>query len=157
MPKAYVVSNNSFFGCLIYDGFTRDLLLEALQGDEHCRNRLLFDGVQGIDSWKQILLSTKPRFYTCVIHHSFRMSSDPRDMIYALAALANETGQYQVEVNYRLTTREVFTNFAQLEIKASSKLDIIARVVPDHKTHDLPSWVPDWSASAGITRPRFPI
>jgi hypothetical protein len=136
-----------FLRMLKHDGFTRDLLLEALQGDEPCRNRLLFDGVQGIDRWKQILLSTKPSFYTCVIHHSFRESSDPRDMIYALAALANETGQYQVEVNYSLTTREVFTNFAKLEIKTSSKLDIIARVVPDHKTYDLPSWVPDWSAS----------
>ncbi len=128
-------------------GSTRDLLGRALRGDQICRNRLLFDGVEGINRWKQILLSTKPRLYTCVIHHSFRDSSDPRDMIYALAALANETGQYQVEVDYSLTTREVFTNFAQLEIKTSSKLDIIARVLPDCKTYDLPSWVPDWSAS----------
>jgi hypothetical protein len=130
-----------------FDGFITDLLAEALQGDERCRIRLLYDGIQGIDRWKQILLSTKPSFYTCMIHHSFRMSSDPRDMIYALAALANAAGQYQVEVDYSLTTREVFTNFAQLEIKASNKLDIIARVVPNHKKHDLPSWVPDWSAS----------
>jgi Heterokaryon incompatibility protein (HET) len=126
-------------------GFSRDLLAEALQGDELCRNRVLFDGIQGINNWKQILLSTKPSFYTCVIHHYFRISSDPRDMIYALAALANETGQYRVEVNYSLTTREVFTKFAQLEIKASSKLDIITRVVPHQKLHNLPSWVPDWS------------
>jgi hypothetical protein len=130
-----------------FDGFTRDLLGEALQGDEPCRNMLLFHGVEEIDRWKQILLSIKPRFYTCVIHHSFRKSSDPRDMIYALASLANETGQYQVVVNYSLTTREVFTNFAQLEIKASSKLDIITRVVPHQKSHNLPSWVPDWSTS----------
>jgi hypothetical protein len=136
-----------FMRMLKRDGFTRDLLLEVLQGDDTRRNRLLYEGVQGIDSWKQILRSTKPSFYTCMIHHSHRMSSDPRDMIYALAALANETGQYQVEVNYNLTTREVFIKFAQSEIKASSKLDIITRVVPDQKIHNLPSWVPDWSAS----------
>ena len=136
-----------FFRMYDLDGFTRDLLVEALQGDEACRSRLLFNGVREIDSWKRTLLSTKPRFYTCVIHHSFRESSDPRDMIYALAALANETSQYQVEVNYSLTTREVFTKFAQLEIKASSKLDIITRVVPHQKSHNLPSWVPDWSTS----------
>ncbi len=47
-----------------------------------------------------------------------------------------------------MTTREVFTKFAQLEIKASRKLEIIARVVPDNKTYDLPSWVPDWSTEA---------
>jgi hypothetical protein len=136
-----------FFRMLNRNGFTNDLLMEALQGDEISRARLLLYGIQEIDRWKQILLSTKPSFYTCVIHHSFRKSSDPKDMVYALAALANETGQYQVEVNYSLTTREVFTNFAQLNIEASSKLDIIARVVPDQQTYDLPSWVPDWSNS----------
>ena len=137
------------------DGFTKDLLGAVLQGDELSRNRLLTSGVQEIDSWKQTLLSTKPSFYTCVIRHSFRESSDPRDMIYALAALANETSQYQVEVNYSLTTREVFTNFAQLEIKASSKLDIIGRVVPDQEKPSLPSWVPDWSNSAEAQGHRF--
>jgi hypothetical protein len=144
-----------FFRMLKRYGFTKDLLGEALQGDEMCEGRLLVRGVEEIDRWKQILLSTKPSFYTCVIHHSFRMSSDPRDMIYALAALANETGHYQVEVNYSLTTREVFTNFAQLEIKASNKLDIIARVIPDHQIYDFPSWVPDWSNSLEAEGHRF--
>jgi hypothetical protein len=69
-------------------------------------------------------------------------------MIYGLAALANRTSQYKVEVDYGLSPRAVFTNFAKLEIETSKKLDIITRVLPDFNTHKLPSWVPDWSRGA---------
>ncbi|PMD56055.1 HET-domain-containing protein, partial [Hyaloscypha bicolor E] len=90
------------------------------------------------------LVSAKPNFYTCLLHHYNRESSDPRDMIYGLAALANQTSKYKVEVDYKLSTRDVFTNFAKLEIETSKKLNIITRVLPGTNVHELPSWVPDW-------------
>jgi hypothetical protein len=69
-------------------------------------------------------------------------------MIYGLAALANQTSKYKVEVDYKLSTRDVFTNFAKLEIETSKTLNIITRVLPGTNVHELLSWVPDWSNSA---------
>jgi hypothetical protein len=128
-----------------FDGFPKDLLFKILQGNSVSRVLLRTSGIQTIYYWKQELVSTKPSFYTCLLHHYFRESSDPRDMIYGLAALANQTSEYKVEVDYKLSTRDVFTNFAKLEIETSKKLDVITRVYPGTNTHKLPSWVPDWS------------
>jgi hypothetical protein len=127
------------------DGFSKDLLFNILQGNSATRGLLRTAGIQTIYYWKQELVSTKPSFYTCLLHHYFRESSDPRDMIYGLAALANQTSEYKVEVDYKLSTRDVFTNFAKLEIETSKKLDVITRVYPGKNTHKLPSWIPDWS------------
>ncbi|KAH8750972.1 heterokaryon incompatibility protein-domain-containing protein [Hyaloscypha sp. PMI_1271] len=128
-----------------FDGFPKDLLVDVLQRNSNARSYLLHYGILSIYHWKQNLVSTKPSFYNCLLHHYHRESSDPRDMIYGLAALANQTSKYEVEVDYKLSTRDVFTNFAKLEIETSKKLDIITRVYPGTNTHELPSWVPDWS------------
>jgi hypothetical protein len=127
------------------DGFPKDLLQYVLQRNLKAGSYLLYYGILSIYDWKQDIVSTKPSFYTCLLHHYLRESSDPRDMIYGLAALANQTSKYEVEVDYKLSTRDVFTNFAELEIETSKKLDIITRVYPGTNTHELPSWVPDWS------------
>jgi hypothetical protein len=127
------------------DGFPKNLLADVLQINSYTESHLVYSGIQSIYYWKQDLVSTKPNFYTCLLHHYQRESSDPRDMIYGLAALANQTSKYEVEVDYNLSTRDVFTNFAKLEIETSKKLDIITRVYPGTNTHELPSWVPDWS------------
>jgi hypothetical protein len=76
-------------------------------------------------------------------------------MIYGLAALANQTSKYKVEVDYKMSTRDVFTNFAKLEIETSKTLDIITRVLPGTNIHELPSWVPDWSKISKARRHRF--
>ncbi|KAH8778098.1 heterokaryon incompatibility protein-domain-containing protein [Hyaloscypha finlandica] len=127
------------------DRFPNDLLQDVLQRNQSAISYLRYHGIQSIYHWKQDLVSTKPNFYTCLLHHYYRESSDPRDMIYGLAALANQTSKYKVEVDYKLSTRNVFTNFAKLEIETSKKLDIITRVLPGTNIHELPSWVPDWS------------
>jgi hypothetical protein len=103
------------------------------------------EGIRRIYNWKQDLTLTKPSFYECLLHHCDRRSSDPRDMIYGLAALANQSSKYKVKIDYNLSTRALFTNFAKLEIATSKKLDIITRVVPGSHSPYLPSWVPDWS------------
>ena len=127
------------------DGFPKDILLDVLQRNPTARSYLLNSGIQSIYRWKQDLVSAKPNFYTCLLHHYHRESSDPRDMIYGLAALANQTSKYKVEVDYKLSTRDVFTYFAKLEIETSKTLNIITRVLPCTNVHELPSWVPDWS------------
>jgi hypothetical protein len=130
------------------DGFPKDLLIDVMQGNLDTIGRLCYKGIQEIYYWKQELVSTKPSFYTCLLYHYHKKSSDPRDMIYGLAALANQTSKYKVEVDYKLSTRDVFINFAKLEIETSKKLNIITRVYPGTNIYELPSWVPDWSNGA---------
>jgi hypothetical protein len=138
-----------FVRMLNLDGFPRDLMLDFLgEKSSETRTRLHFQGILSIYSWKQTLVSTNPNFYTSLLHHHYRRSSDPRDMIYGLTALANQTSKYQVEVDYNLSTEATYTNFAKLEIETSKKLDIITRVVPGRRTAQLPSWAPDWSSNA---------
>ena len=85
-------------------------------------------------------------------------------MIYGLVALANETSNYKVVVDYNLSLKAVFTNFAQLEIETSRKLDVITRIVPGRNLYNLQLWVPDWSIATrspshfflhNIIRPEF--
>jgi Heterokaryon incompatibility protein (HET) len=133
---------------LEFDGVSKNLLIHVLHGNVDARASLLHNGLHDIYRWKRELVSTKPSFYASLLYHTKRQSSDARDMIYGLAALANQTSKYRVEVDYELSTKEVFTNFAKLEIETSKKLDIITRVLPGTTLHDLPSWVPDWSSPA---------
>lgn len=146
------------------DGFSRDLLCDVLPGNAYARSRLLDGGIQAMSYWKQELVSIRPSFYNYLLHHFKRQASDPRDMIYGLAALANETSNYKVVVDYNLLPKAVFTNFAKLEIETSRKLDIITRLVPGRNLYNLPSWVPDWSMAArspshfflhNVIRPEF--
>jgi hypothetical protein len=132
------------------DGLSRDFFTEILLSDRTgvvTRALLTLEGIKRIYSWKQDLILTKPSFYECLLHHFDRRASDPRDMIYGLAALANQSSEYKVKIDYNLSTGALFTNFAELEIVTSKKLDIITRVDPCLHTHHLPSWVPDWSWS----------
>jgi hypothetical protein len=139
-----------FVRIIEHEGFSRDHLLQAIRpADVNIRNILLGLGIKPFLSWKEELISTKPSFYECMLHHFYKVASDPRDLIYGLAALANRTSPYKIEVDYGLSPRAVFTNFAKLEIETSRKLDIITRVLPDFNTQQLPSWVPDWSRDAG--------
>jgi hypothetical protein len=131
------------------DGFSTDLLDAVLPGKPWDRFFLLDLGIKRFYEWKHEVISTKPSFFNCMLRHFNKIASDPRDMIYGLAALANQTSQYKVEVDYNLPTSVVFTNFARLEIESSKKLDVTTRVLPGYNIYNLPSWAPDWSRGAG--------
>jgi hypothetical protein len=135
------------------DGFPKnymgDILLPDRTGDD-VRFLLTLGGINRIYSWKQDLILTKPSFYECLLHHYDKNASDPRDMIYGLAAMANRSSKYKIEIEYNLSTRTLFTNLAKLEIKTSKKLDIITRVAPCFDSHHLPSWVTDWAWGHGL-------
>jgi hypothetical protein len=132
------------------DGFPKDFLGDVLSPDTTglaMKALLTIEGIKCIYSWKQDLILTKLSFYECLLHHYDKKASDPKDMIYGLAAMANWSSKYKIEIDYNLSTRKLFTNFAKLEIKTSKKLDIITRIVPRFNSYHLPSWVPDWSWS----------
>jgi hypothetical protein len=71
-----------------------------------------------------------------------RLSTDPRDKIYALLGLANNVDVFP---DYSLSVREVFQKFTEACIRKSGTLDIL-NFVSISSRGDIPSWVPDWSA-----------
>ncbi|MCJ1276357.1 hypothetical protein MMC21_004162 [Puttea exsequens] len=81
---------------------------------------------------------------------------DPRDYIYGLASLANESHSSHISPNYNKSVAEVFTEFARVMIKdcgCKSVLNMVELNLND--TIGTPSWVPDWTTHplVGLTQP----
>ena len=73
------------------------------------------------------------------------------DRLYALLGIANGPAARSVVADYRLSTEEIFTNFALASMRENGDLNILRFVDPseESKLKGLPSWVPDWT-----TRPK---
>jgi hypothetical protein len=83
---------------------------------------------------------------TILNRHRAFISTDPRDKIFGIRALA-KGGTSMSLVNHRLGTAALYTSIAVETIQTSSNLDILS--VPPRfeggNPHELPSWVPDWT------------
>jgi hypothetical protein len=75
--------------------------------------------------------------------------TDPRDKIYALLAIAVDGKEIQVD--YSESVSKIYRDLAMHFIRRDSNLDIIG-FSSGASTHDLPSWVPDWT-EPGIAEP----
>jgi hypothetical protein len=129
------------------DGFPENLLWSCLPHDPNMRSALLHLGIEDLASWRKALLSKDLSFFETLQYHSHRRTTDPRDMIYGLAAFANTTSKYRIEVDYNKMVEEVYADFAAAEISSSKRLDILTRVRRGITNYDVPSWVPDWSTT----------
>jgi hypothetical protein len=69
-------------------------------------------------------------------------ASDIRDKIYALLAIANDG--HEIEVDYKKSIAEVYTDLAAHFIVRDRNLDILGLANLESKML-LPSWVPDWT------------
>lgn len=80
-------------------------------------------------------------------------ATDDRDRLYGLRALA--TDQSILEVDYSLTTEEVYTRFAKSFITHYRSLDIIcfASTYAPPSGSTLPSWVPHWQKRNPVVIP----
>jgi hypothetical protein len=76
---------------------------------------------------------------------SARQASDDRDKVFALLGLVRN--QSWIVPDYTLSTREVYTNVVRHTVKATGTLDIFCGDLGRKNRRDLPSWVPDWSAT----------
>jgi hypothetical protein len=120
-----------------------DILLKYLPDNGSARS-LLNRGVPiHIGRWKVSIASSELSFFECLLYHLYKGSTDPRDMIYGLAALANEKSRYQVKIDYSLDVARIYTDFARSEISTSRRLNILTCVCSSSRSYDLPSWVPD--------------
>jgi len=77
-----------------------------------------------------------------------RSATDPRDKIYSLRGIAKQRIKAGIEVNYKDSTRKVYTDFTRLILRIRPDLQILSAVMIRHagrSVHGLPSYVPDWT------------
>jgi hypothetical protein len=75
-------------------------------------------------------------------------STDPRDKIYALLGLANDSEKW-ISPDYSMTVQSLYESFVKWTTSSSKSLDIILqRWAPNSAALGLPSWVPDWQQNS---------
>lgn len=92
----------------------------------------------------------KPASLTDFLHR-FRpcQATDPRDKLYALLGLVEETGHgHEMIPDYTLSVKEVYSQAVRQSISARKDLAILSDAQMPFRSADLPSWVPDWRLPA---------
>ncbi|KAI0129564.1 heterokaryon incompatibility protein-domain-containing protein [Xylariales sp. AK1849] len=72
-------------------------------------------------------------------------STDPRDKVFALLGLYENSATEGLEVDYGLSLREVYTGITAYFLMVHQEIDILS--LASGISDLLPSWVPDWSNS----------
>jgi hypothetical protein len=144
---------DAFFGLLrLIAGRYTDigLLIDQLRDPEWAAYfRRHLGSAQILHTWRKDFKVSRPQLYQCLLHHSYRGSTDPRDLIFGLTGL--DSGEHQMEINYSLPVAQIYTDFAKQEITTSGRLDILTQIRylafdgSKISKYNLPSWVPDWS------------
>jgi hypothetical protein len=94
-------------------------------------------------SLKNLLLATNRG----VSQEDILQATDPRDRIYALLGLANDTQELSIRPDYSKSCRLVYTEFAEAVLMVGDDLDILSKCQFPRFQEGLPSWVPDWSTT----------
>lgn len=95
-----------------------------------------------------MVFNAKPGWLDLLYVTRLCKSTDPRDRVFALAGLVNESKP--VQVDYRMTTREVYANIARHIINSSKSLKILSSAFhPDPSaTKGFPTWVTRWDIAS---------
>lgn len=100
---------------------------------------------------QQFTHGIKPRLLSLLLQNRSFLAFDPRDMVFALWALADsaDVKSLDVEPDYNLSAEQVYRSLAVSILKTTKDLSLFnaPRVLENSKTTGLPSWVPDWSTS----------
>ncbi|KAK0099370.1 hypothetical protein ONS96_008399 [Cadophora gregata f. sp. sojae] len=104
-----------------------------------------YRGLNDIRLFQKAFAAKDLSFFQCLRFNWMRIATDPRDMIYGAAALANSRSKYQINVDYSLSTAEIYHDLAKKEFQYCTTLEILTTARCGSKLPGLPSWVPDWS------------
>lgn len=77
--------------------------------------------------------------------------ADRKDKVYGLLGMAADGDELGVIVDYSKSVEEIYIDIAYRILKHGSSLDLFTAVKADKKLQ-LPSWVPDWSATGSMWR-----
>ena len=95
----------------------------------------------------------RPNVFRLLDFSRSALSTDPRDKVYGLLALMDESLASLIKPDYNGAVEDVYRSFTLDAIKATGSLDIIRQSEFDSDcSSTLPSWVPDLSIE-----PKYPI
>lgn len=81
-----------------------------------------------------------------LVGHRAALATDPRDKVYGLLGLVGEEMSLGIDVDYSLSTVDVYVKAAMSILEASNYLDILSVQRLAQANLLLPTRVPDWSA-----------
>ena len=121
---------------------------------ENHRRAYLFDSEIDTEYIRLILelradaVGSKRSFVSLVEKTACLRATDPRDHIFALAAISVDN----IVPNYHESTEETYSKFARKWIQVTQDLSILPSVEISRRCgrdkNSLPSWVPDWEATS---------
>ena len=117
----------------------------CIPGDVYAQSALRNQGLIEVQTWRDDFLIKDLSLFHCVLYHFHRRSTDPKDKLYGLLGLTSTLGNPSIEIDYSLTTAQIYTKFARNEIISSKRLYILPQSQPHLTDLEIPSWVPDWS------------
>ncbi|KAG9235262.1 heterokaryon incompatibility protein-domain-containing protein [Amylocarpus encephaloides] len=127
---------------ILEEDYTKNLFGMTIPDDQYTQSALKVRGPSEVQTWRDDSLIKDLSLFHWALYHFRRQSTDPKDKLYGLVGLASTS---RIEIDYSLSTAEVYTRFARNEILASTELCIVPQVRPHLTALDIPSWVPDWS------------
>jgi hypothetical protein len=89
-----------------------------------------------------------PDLYDVLEKHVDKLSTDPRDQVFAIVGLTKARESPDMTPNYALSVEQVFYNTTRYILLSSKSLDIIHLQPREDCPFALPSWVPDYSLGA---------
>lgn len=90
----------------------------------------------------------RPNIFHLLHYGRAALATNPRDKIYGLLALMDESLTSLIKPDYTGTVENLYRSFTLAAIEATGSLDIIRHSEP-HTNFALPSWVPDWLIEPG--------
>lgn len=142
-------------------GFRDDHLFNLMPTDFELRDRLQYRGIYDVRMFQNAFDAQKLSFFQTLLYNWHRSTTEPKDMVYALAALANSRSEYAMSIDYALSASKIYIDLAKKELQHCTTLEILTMARSGLNRPGLPSWVPDWSRRDNysflyhITRPEY--
>jgi hypothetical protein len=94
------------------------------------------------------LIPPLPSFYDIVRRYNTRQATDPRDVIFALLGLADESHREALSIitDYAAEPKNVFLRMVYLHIDIHQDLEPLFDCCGPDRPDDFPSWLPHWKA-----------
>ncbi|KAF5545664.1 het-domain-containing protein [Fusarium phyllophilum] len=112
-------------------------------------NQEYLDNINGISMSQMAYQKKLDRpLHSLLLRHRRAQTTLQVDKVYALAGLASDWAELNVNIDYAKPWREVYRDVAIAVLKHSGTLDILSGPRPpthDPRSKDLPSWVPNWT------------
>ena len=104
-----------------------------------------FDDYYGSEFLRNVINGPSP-FESMVLACRRRVCQDPRDHVFGLVGLARQLGMESQRVDYSLSIPDVFRIFVETALtRRPNALMLFEAGLDNHKSTELPSWVPDFS------------